>query len=68
MQNNLRILMAKEKKTLSEISKNTGISINTLSSLKREISLNPDSQTLIKIAKYFDITLDDLVPIKKEGN
>ena len=61
MKNKLRILMAKHKKTLHDIHKETGISITTLSSLKREEVRNPNALTLIKIAKYFDVTIDELL-------
>ena len=56
--------MAKNKLTLRDISLATGISMNTLSAIKREETDNPDSQTLIKIAKYFKVTLDELVIIE----
>lgn len=67
MKNNLRILMAKNKKTLRDIHDSTGIAMNTLSAIKREETTNPGSQTLIKIAKYFNVTLDDLVVIDSKG-
>ena len=64
MENNLRILMARHKKTLKNVSEDTGISMATLSGIKREATKNPDSQTLIKLAKYFNVTLDELVTIE----
>lgn len=67
MRNNLRILMARDKKTLQDISEATGLSLSALSSIKREATKNPDSQTLIKIAKYFNVTLDELVEINLKG-
>lgn len=59
--------MARDKKTLQDISDATGLSLSALSSIKREATNNPDSQTLIKIAKYFNVTLDELVEINLKG-
>lgn len=66
MKNNLRVLMAMHKKTLTDIHKATGISVSTLSSIKREESKNPGSLTLVKIAKYFGVTLDEIIDINEE--
>ncbi len=64
MKNNLRILLARDKMTLLKLHEKTGVSLSTLSKIKREENVNPSIQTLIKIAQFFNVGLDDLIEIE----
>ena len=47
MRNNFRVILAKKRKTVADLSKDTGISKTTLTNLYYERTKNPDSQTLL---------------------
>lgn len=64
MKNRLRVLLAENKLTIDDLHRGTGISCSTLSRLKREESDNPEIQTLIKIAQFFNVGLDDLIEME----
>ena len=64
MKNNLRVILAKQRKKVSDIHELTGISKTTLIALYYERTKNPDTQTLLKIAKCLNVTLDELLTIK----
>lgn len=64
MQNNLRVILAKQRKKISDIHEQTGISKTTLTGLYYERTKNPDSQTLLKIAKCLNVTLDELLTVE----
>jgi len=61
MKNSLRIILAKQKKTVSDVHKATGLSKNTVTALYYERSDNPYLKTLLKIADYLDVSLDELL-------
>lgn len=61
MKNNLRILLAKKRKKVSDIHEVTGISKSTLTSLYYERTKNPEIETLLKIANYLGVTIDELL-------
>lgn len=61
MQNNFRVILAKQRKKVSDIHEMTGISKTTLTALYYERTKNPDTQTLLKIAKCLKVTLDELL-------
>lgn len=56
---NLRKLMFKNSTDSAELSKQTGIAISTINSLKRGEG-NPTLSTLFALAKFFDISLSEL--------
>lgn len=64
MKNNLRVILAKQRKKVSDIHNATGISKTTLTALYYERTKNPDTQTILKIAEYLDVTLDELLIVK----
>lgn len=64
MNNELRVIMAMKKMNISELSKHTELSRSTISDIYNEKSKNPDSMTLIKIAKALGVTLDELLGLK----
>lgn len=61
MKNNFRILLAVQKKKISDAHVATGISRNTLTALFYERIKEPKVTTLIKIADYLGVTLDELI-------
>ena len=61
MENNFRIILAKQKKKILDVHNATGISKTTLSDIYHERARHPAITTFIKIAKYLNVTLDELV-------
>lgn len=61
MKNNFRVILAKRRKRVSDVYRATGISRNTLTNLYYERSINPELKTLLKIADYLGVTLDELL-------
>ena len=61
MKNNLRVLLAKKRKKVIDGYKATGISKTTLTSLYYERTKNPEAETLLKIADYLGVTIDELL-------
>lgn len=61
MENNLRIILAKQRKKISDIHEATGISKTTLTSLYYERTKNPEIATLLKVANYLGVTMDELL-------
>lgn len=64
MKNNFRVILAKQRKKVSDIHNMTGISKSTLTALYYERTKNPDTQTLLKIAKCLNVSLDELLTIE----
>lgn len=63
MKNNFRIILATQKRSLQDVHEATGLSMTTLSGIYGERATNPQAQTLMKIAKYLDVTMDELLGI-----
>ena len=61
MKNNFRVFLAKQRKKISDVYKATGISKTTLTSLYYERTKNPKAETLLKIADYLCVTIDELL-------
>ena len=61
MKNNFRVILDKQRKKVSDVYKATGISKTTLAHLYYERSTNPELKTLLKIADYLGVTLDELL-------
>jgi len=64
MKNNFRVILAKKRKTVADLSKDTGISKTTLTNLYYERTKNPDSQTLLKLSKALGVTIDEILTIE----
>ncbi|HEP1427067.1 TPA: helix-turn-helix transcriptional regulator [Streptococcus pyogenes] len=64
MKNNMRVLLAKQRKKVSDVAKATGIAKSTLTALYYERTKNPEVETLIKIANYLGVTLDELLTVE----
>lgn len=65
MRNNFRVILAKKRKTVADLSKDTGISKTTLTNLYYERTKNPDSQTLLKLSKSLGATIDELLNVEE---
>ncbi|HFI0151127.1 TPA: helix-turn-helix domain-containing protein [Streptococcus suis] len=61
MKNNLRIILAKQRKKVSDIHEATGISKTTLTALYYERTKKPEIETLQKVANYLGVTIDELL-------
>lgn len=61
MKNNFRILLAKQRKKISDVYKTTGISKSTLTALYYERTKHPDIETLKKVSNYLGVTIDELL-------
>ena len=65
MRNNFRVILAKKRKTVADLSKDTGISKTSLTNLYYERTKNPDSQTLLKLSKSLGVTIDELLNVEE---
>lgn len=61
MNNNFRVILAKQRKKVSDVHKATGISKSALISLYYERTKNPEAETLLKIANYLGVSIDELL-------
>lgn len=61
MENNFRVLLAKQRKKVSDVHKATGISKSTLTALYYERTKHPDVRILQKVADYLGVTIDELL-------
>ena len=64
MRNNFRVILAKKRKTVADLSKDTGISKTTLTNLYYERTKNPDSQTLLKLSNALGVTIDEILTVE----
>ena len=61
MNNNFRVLLARQRKKVSDVHEATGISKTTLTCLYYERTKNPETETLLKVANYLGVTIDELL-------
>ena len=61
MKNNFRVLLAKQRKKISDVHKATSIAKSTLIALYYERTKRPDIETLLKIANYLGVSIDELL-------
>ena len=64
MRNNFRVILAKKRKTVADLSKDTGISKTTLTNLYYERTKNPDSQTLLKLSNALGVNIDEILTVE----
>ena len=62
--NNFRVILAKQRKKVSDVHKETGISKSALISLYYERTKRPDIETLQKVAEYLGVTIDELLTVE----
>lgn len=65
MENNFRVVLAEKRKTVADVHEATGLSKYTLTQLYYERTKNPELQTLIKVADYLQVTVNDLLVNQK---
>jgi putative transcriptional regulator len=70
MENNFRVFLAHQRKTIADVHEATGITKTTLTNLYYERSKNPEYKTLKKITDYLNISMSELMEpimiVKKE--
>lgn len=66
VKNNLRIFMAKEKLSIREVHKMTGLSEITISKLYNEKSTTIAFETVYKLCKLFNCEVGDLLYLEEE--
>ena len=64
MNNNFRVILAKQRKKVSDVHKATGISKSVLISLYYERTKRPVIETLQKVAEYLGVTIDELLTVE----
>lgn len=64
MNNNLSVLMGMKRITGTKVSEDTGISRNTIHLLYHQKTTNPDTQTILKLSNYFDVTPNEFLGIE----
>ncbi|EPT83013.1 TPA: helix-turn-helix domain-containing protein [Streptococcus agalactiae] len=65
MTNNFRVVLAKKRKKIADVAKATGLSKTTLTALYYERTKNPEVETLLKIANFLGVTLDELLTVEE---
>ncbi|CCI60789.1 putative phage protein [Staphylococcus equorum subsp. equorum Mu2] len=65
MNNNLSLLMGRERMPVSELHKATGISASTLHNIYHEKTQFPDTKTVKTLCDYFDVTFDEFFGIRE---
>lgn len=65
LKNNMRLLLAKQRKKTSDVAEATGISKSTLTALYYERAKNPSLDTLKKVSSYLGVTLDEFLDTKE---
>ena len=63
MQNNFRVLLAKQRKKVLDVYKATGISKSTLTALYYERAKSPTIDTLKKVSSYLGVTIDEFLNV-----
>lgn len=65
MKNNMRLLLAKQRKKTADVAEATGISKSTLTALYYERAKNPSIDTLKKVSSCLGVTLDEFLDTKE---
>ena len=65
LKNNMRVILAKQRKKTSDVAEATGISKSTLTALYYERAKNPSLDTLKKVSSYLGVTLDEFLETKE---
>ena len=64
MKNNMRVILAKKRLKVADVARETGLSKSTLTALYYERTKRPDIETLLKIANYLGVSIDELLTPK----
>ena len=65
LKNNMRVILAKQRKKTSDVAEATGILKSTLTALYYERAKNPSLDTLKKVSSYLGVTLDEFLDTKE---
>ncbi|MGC4374883.1 helix-turn-helix domain-containing protein [Streptococcus suis] len=65
MNNNFRVILAKQRKKVSDVHEATGISKSALISLYYVRTKRPDIETLQKVSDYLGVTIDELLTVEE---
>ncbi|KKC22098.1 helix-turn-helix domain-containing protein [Streptococcus dysgalactiae] len=65
MKNNMRVLLAKRREKVSDVSNATGLSKSTLTALYYERTKHPDIKTLQKVCDYLGVTVDEFLTVEE---
>lgn len=66
IENKFRIILAEQKKKMSDVEKETGLSRNTIRGLFYETSKGIQFSTLATVCEYLNCDVGDLLKLKKE--
>lgn len=66
VRNNLRVLMAKHKMNIQDVSDATGLSRKSISKLYHEDSVQITFDVIARLCKLFDCDVEDLLYLEKE--
>jgi len=61
LKNNMRVILAKKRLKVADVARETGLSKSTLTALYYERTKRPDIETLLKIANYLGVSIDELL-------
>ncbi|MGM0807587.1 MAG: helix-turn-helix domain-containing protein [Bacillota bacterium] len=64
--NNLRVLMAKKKVNIQEVSDATGLSRKSISKLYNEQSIQITFEVMAKLCEYFQCDISELILLEEE--
>ena len=64
MRNNMRLLLAKQRKKTADVAEATGISKSTLTALYYERAKSPTLDTLKKVSSYLGVTIDEFLDVE----
>jgi hypothetical protein len=57
----MRVILAKKRLKVADVARETGLSKSTLTALYYERTKRPDIETLLKIANYLGVSIDELL-------
>ena len=57
----MRVILAKKRLKVADVARKTGLSKSTLTALYYERTKRPDIETLLKIANYLGVSIDELL-------
>lgn len=66
MDNNLSMLMGRDRVSALKLSKETGISRTSIHGLYHERTENPDTKTVMKLCEYFNVTPNEFFGINEK--
>ncbi|MEF9991311.1 MAG: helix-turn-helix transcriptional regulator [Peptostreptococcaceae bacterium] len=58
---NLKKLRKDKGKTLKEVSQETGLAVSTIEDIENEVSFSNYIDTIVKLSRYFEISVHDFV-------